>query len=98
MAPFSWDCVRNDSDQTYNPYDRSNCLPKTYTTSDHKPLRELLGKKETSAKLARWALYLQDYDIVIDYRDGKVNQNADCLSRIPETMERQQRNLKLHQL
>ena len=41
--------------------------------------------KETSAKLARWALCLQDYDIAIDYRAGKVNQNADCLSRIPET-------------
>ena len=53
--------------------------------SDHKPLRELLRKKETSAKLARWALCLQDYDIAIDYRAGKVNQNADCLSRIPET-------------
>jgi hypothetical protein len=53
--------------------------------SDHKPLRELLRKKETSAKLAIWALCLQDYDIAIDYRAGKVNQNADCLSRIPET-------------
>ena len=53
--------------------------------SDHKPLRELLRKKETSAKLARWALCLQDYDIAIDYRAGKVNQNADSLSRIPET-------------
>jgi len=53
--------------------------------SDHKPLRELLRKKETSAKLARWALCLQDYDIAIVCRAGKVNQNADCLSRIPET-------------
>jgi hypothetical protein len=53
--------------------------------SDHKTLRELLRKKETSAKLARWALCMQDYDIAIDYRAGKVNQNADCLSRIPET-------------
>ena len=47
-------------------------------------MRELLRKRETSAKLARWALCLQDYDIDIDYRAGKANQNADCLSRIPE--------------
>ena len=47
-------------------------------------MRELLKKKDTSAKLARWALCLQDYDIDIEYRSGKTNQNADCLSRIPE--------------
>ena len=57
---------------------------KFQVLSDHKPLRELLKKKDTSAKLARWALCLQDYDIDIEYRSGKTNQNADCLSRIPE--------------
>ena len=52
--------------------------------SDHKPLKELMKMKNKSAKLERWALCLQDYDIDIDYRAGKVNQNADFLSRIPE--------------
>ena len=57
---------------------------KFQVLSDHKPLRELLRKNLNSTKLARWALCLQDYDIDIDYRAGKANQNADCLSRIPE--------------
>jgi hypothetical protein len=44
---------------------------KFQVLSDHEPLRELLRKKGTSEKLARWALCLQDYDIAINYRAGK---------------------------
>lgn len=64
----------------YNPYLYGR---KLLVLSDHSPLRNILKKKETSAKLARWALLLQDYDISIDYRAGNAYQKADCLSRIP---------------
>ena len=39
--------------------------------------------KEPTGRLARWALLLQEFDIEITYRPRKVNQNADCLRRIP---------------
>ena len=51
--------------------------------TDHKPLEWLMSKVEPSGRLARWALKIQEYDIVIGYRTGKSNQNADSLSRIP---------------
>ena len=51
--------------------------------TDHRPLQWLMSIKEPTDRLARWALRLQEFDIDITYRPGKINQNADCLSRIP---------------
>ncbi len=51
--------------------------------TDHRPLEWLLGKANTSGRLQRWALKIQEYDMKIGYRPGKSHQNADCLSRIP---------------
>ena len=42
-----------------------------------------MSKTEPSGRLARWALKIQEFDIEIGYRAGKLNQNADTLSRIP---------------
>ncbi|KZS02280.1 Uncharacterized protein APZ42_000738 [Daphnia magna] len=42
-----------------------------------------MSKSEPAGRLARWALKLQEFDIVIGYRPGKSHQNADTLSRIP---------------
>ena len=52
--------------------------------TDHRPLQWLMSIKEPTGKLARWALLLQEFDIDISYRPGRINQNADCLSRIPK--------------
>ena len=41
------------------------------------------SKKEPTERLARWALFLQPFNLGIKYRPGKSNQNADCLSRAP---------------
>lgn len=50
--------------------------------SDHKPLQWLFSVKEPNSKLLRWRLKLEEYDYQIMYKKGKLNQNADALSRI----------------
>ena len=50
--------------------------------TDHKPLEWLFSLKEPNSKLIRWKLKLQEYDYTIFYKKGKLNQNADALSRI----------------
>ena len=51
--------------------------------TDHNPLRYLTNASPPSAKLIRWKLALQRYNIVIKYRKGKDNGNCDALSRLP---------------
>ncbi|CAH2106577.1 unnamed protein product [Euphydryas editha] len=50
--------------------------------TDHKPLAWLDSYKDTSSKLTRWRLRLQDFDYEIIYEKGNQNSNADALSRI----------------
>ena len=50
--------------------------------SDHNPLLYLRECAPKSAKLTRWALGLQEFDIIWNYRPGSKNQAADCLSRL----------------
>ena len=52
--------------------------------TDHKPLESLMKHRDTSSRLIKWALKLQDHNIKIIYRSGKSNANADAMSRIPE--------------
>ena len=46
-------------------------------------LRWLMNVKDTSGRLARWALLLQQYHFEILHRPGKVHGNADGLSWRP---------------
>ena len=57
-------------------------MSRTTLYSDHNPLTFLTASTPTSAKLARWALALQDFDIVFKYRPGSLNIPADLLSRL----------------
>ena len=50
--------------------------------SDHNPLMYLRESAPKSAKLTRWALGLQDFDLSWEFRPGSKNQAADCLSRL----------------
>ena len=50
--------------------------------TDHKPLVWLMTHKDTSGRLIRWALQLQEYDIEFNYREGKANANADCFQEL----------------
>ena len=42
-----------------------------------------MNTKNITGRLIRWAVRLQDLDIVVKYKQGKANANADTMSRIP---------------
>jgi hypothetical protein len=54
--------------------------------SDHQPLRWLLTLKTPSGRLARWALWLQSFDLQVEYAPGRTNVLAHFVSR-PLTSE-----------
>ncbi|XP_065361991.1 uncharacterized protein LOC135955566 [Calliphora vicina] len=49
--------------------------------TDHASLKWLMGQKDLSGRLARWALKLQGYHFSIEHRKGRENVVADALSR-----------------
>ena len=51
--------------------------------TDHRPLVWLHNMKNPGSKLNRWRLRLSEYDYTVTYKPGKVNSNADALSRNP---------------
>ena len=56
---------------------------KTVTLyTDHNPITYLTEAAPKSAKLMRWALAVQEYDVKFCYKAGKNNVAADCLSRM----------------
>jgi hypothetical protein len=55
---------------------------KFQIVTDHQPLTWLMSLKEPNSRLVRWRLRLEEYDYEIVYKKGKVNTNADALSRI----------------
>ena len=59
---------------------------RVHLYSDHNPLSYLTESVPKSAKLLRWALALQEFDIVFHYKAGKTRAMAvpDCLSRLVE--------------
>ena len=49
---------------------------------DHKPLEPFLSRGMKIAKLDRWAMLLQEYDITFIHIKGKDNIFADTISRL----------------
>ena len=56
---------------------------KTVVKTDHKPLIYIFRGAGQRAKLMRWALLLQKYDLEVEYVAGKANVLADFASRTP---------------
>ena len=55
---------------------------KTAVFSDHKPLKNFFEKGMNVAKLDRWSLELQEFDISLEFIQGKLNKIADVISRL----------------
>jgi hypothetical protein len=55
---------------------------KVIVFSDHNPLSYLTEAAPKSAKLTRWSLALQEFNVEFHYRAGRQNVAADYLSRI----------------
>ena len=57
--------------------------------TDHKPLIWLKSISNPSSRLVRWRVDMDGYDYKIEFKSGKINKNADSLSRIelPNTMD-----------
>ena len=49
--------------------------------SDHNPITFLTETTPKSAKLMRWSLAIQEFDVHFKYKRGDMNTVADCLSR-----------------
>lgn len=49
--------------------------------TDCEAFQKTLNKKDVPAKVARWILYLQDFDFSIEHRAGQKMQHVDALSR-----------------
>lgn len=53
--------------------------------TDHRALQWLHRFKEKNARLTRWSLILQPYNVTVHHRKGRANANADALSRLCST-------------
>jgi hypothetical protein len=68
--------------ENFHPYSYG---PYFTVYTDHQPLVKILENpvKNETAKITRWILQTQLYDMTVVYRPGPLNANADGLSRIP---------------
>jgi transposase InsO family protein len=51
--------------------------------TDHRPLTWLFNVKDPGSRLIRWRLKLEEFEYDVVYKPGRLNSNADALSRIP---------------
>ena len=51
--------------------------------TDHRALKELNSLKDPKGRLARWSMFLGQYEIICTHRKGTLMGDADCLSRYP---------------
>ena len=51
--------------------------------TDHNPVTALKGLNDVGGRLARWMMYLQQFQLKIEYKPGKDHNDADELSRRP---------------
>ena len=67
--------------------------------TDHRTLVWLRNLKDPFARIGQWELKLREYDFNVEYRLGRVNANADALSRNPVlTLKINELNLNYNEL
>ena len=70
---------------------------QTTIVTDHAALQWLRKYKDLKGKLFRWSLRLSTYDLIIKYKCGNGNYEADALSRAPQANLISIEEIKNHQ-
>lgn len=55
---------------------------KFTVVTDHKPLVWIFNLKDPSSRIMRWRIKLEEYDFDVIHKSGRLNSNADALSRL----------------
>ena len=51
--------------------------------TDHQPLVHLINLRDVGGPIARWSMFLQQFSFNVKHKAGRLNGNADGLSRTP---------------
>ena len=54
----------------------------TTVITDHLSLEHVYKNPKLTGRIARWNILLQNYDFTVKYKKGKLNANADAISRL----------------
>ena len=54
----------------------------TTVITDHQALEHVFKNPKITGRIARWSILLQNYDYTVKYKKGKLNTNADAISRL----------------
>ena len=87
----------SDTEKKYDTYEKealaiifcvTHFCPHLYgrkftVVTDHKPLIWFQNSKDPCSRVSRWRLKFAEYDFDVIYKAGKMNVNADALSRNP---------------
>ena len=88
-----WSRRLQKSEKSYSTIEReavvSHFYPYLYghdftLFTDHNPLTSLKDLKDTGGPIARWILFLQQFQFTFSFRPGRFNVNADVMSRISQ--------------
>ena len=64
----------------------------TTVLTDHQALEHVFKNPKISGRIARWNILLQNYDYTVVYKKGKLNANADAISRLENLPQPQNDN------